>query len=56
MPGRSKVTARERQLQTSALAEYLTDAERRFGPISDRVVAAVDDAYARRFEHLKVRR
>jgi hypothetical protein len=56
MPDESKATARERQLQTDEIAEYLNDVEERFGPISDRIAVAVDDAYARRFEQAKVPR
>jgi hypothetical protein len=48
MPNESKTIAREGQLQTDAIAEYLNDAEKRPGAISDRVIAAVDDAYAER--------
>jgi hypothetical protein len=46
--------ALERRLQTDAITQYLTDIEKKSGPVSSRVAAAVDDAYARRFEHTRV--
>jgi metal-responsive CopG/Arc/MetJ family transcriptional regulator len=46
--------ALERRLQTDAITQYLTDIEKENGSVSSRVAAAVDDAYARRFEHTRV--
>ena len=46
--------ALERRLQTDAITQYLTDIEKENGSVSSRVAAAVDDAYARRFEHKRV--
>jgi hypothetical protein len=45
--------ALERRLQIDAITQYLHDAEKRFGPVPDRVAAAVDVAYARRLERAR---
>jgi hypothetical protein len=47
--------AGEIRLQSDAIAEYLRETEKRAGPISDRVVAAVDGEYDRQFENGKAR-
>jgi hypothetical protein len=46
--------ALERRLQTDAITQYLGEVEKKSGPVPDRVAAAVDEAYARRFEHMRV--
>jgi len=46
--------ALERRLQTDAITQYLGEVEKARGPIPDRVSAAVDEAYARRFKHMRV--
>jgi hypothetical protein len=46
--------ALERRLQVDAITQYLTDAEKRSGPVPKRVAAAVDAAYERRFSRARV--
>ncbi len=45
--------ALERRLQTDAITQYLSEADKRKGAVPRRIAAAVDDAYARRFEHAR---
>jgi hypothetical protein len=45
--------ALERRLQTDAITQYLGDVEKRSGQVPGRVARAVDDAHARRFDHVR---